>query len=116
MNFANCHTAADCKIRYKELAKELHPDKGGRTVAFQKMQSEYEARLTELLQESKPNTIEYSILAQHLLEILKITKPEYYELVRIFGNNPTVSLVSQLIGEILPKHKNTVNGILGLLK
>jgi hypothetical protein len=80
------------------------------------MQAEYEARLTELLQTSRPNSIEYGVLAQHLLEILKITKPEYYEFVRLFGKNPTVSLVSQLIGEIAPKHKNMVNGIFALLQ
>jgi len=111
MYFDNCHTAADCKTEYRKLAKQLHSDKGGSDAAFQEMQAEYQKRLTELLHTSRPNSTEYAVLARHLLELLKLTKPEYYELMRLFGKNPTVTLVSQLICELSPKHTPTVKGI-----
>lgn len=116
MYFSNCHTAEECKARYRELSKKLHPDKGGSSSDFQQMQEEYEARLRELLGGSRPNSIEYGKLVKHLLDILKITKPDYYELVQLFGKNPTVTLVSQLIGELAPKHKPTIDGIINLLQ
>lgn len=116
MHFTNCHTAEECKGRYRDLAKQLHPDKqGGSNAAFVAMQAEYEQRLRELLN-NRPNPIEYNQLAQHLIEILKITQPHYYERVRQFGNSPYITLASHLIGSIAPKHKNVMNGILNLLK
>ncbi len=38
------------KLRYRKLAKQLHPDAGGTAVEFQKMQDEYEALLMHLQQ------------------------------------------------------------------
>jgi hypothetical protein len=115
--FENCHTAADCKARYRELAKQLHPDKqGGSNAAFAKMQAEYEARLAELIQGARPNSIEYQKLVLSLLDILKVVKPEYYELVKLFGNNPKVSIVSQLICELFPQKASKVNEILKILQ
>ena len=39
---ADVHQA---KLRYRELAKQLHPDTGGTVSEFQKMQEEYNATL-----------------------------------------------------------------------
>lgn len=36
------------KQRYRELAKQLHPDKGGSATEFQRMQEEYRLLLIEL--------------------------------------------------------------------
>ncbi len=36
------------KLRYRELAKQLHPDAGGTASEFQKMQEEYNATLLHL--------------------------------------------------------------------
>ncbi len=38
------------KLRYRKLAKQLHPDAGGTTVEFQKMQQEYKQLLNQVLQ------------------------------------------------------------------
>jgi hypothetical protein len=117
MYFTDCHTADQCKERYRELAKQLHPDKtGGSDVAFKAMQAEYEARLAELIKKSRPNSIEYNKLVGNFLALLKIVKPEYYELVKIFGNSTKVNLVSQLIGELFPDKKEKVNEFLKILQ
>lgn len=41
------------KLRYRKLAKQLHPDKGGSTVEFQKMQNDYKELLLRLQQNQK---------------------------------------------------------------
>ncbi|RCW28788.1 J domain-containing protein [Marinilabilia salmonicolor] len=38
------------KLRYREVAKQLHPDKGGTAIEFQKMQEEYKILLVKLQQ------------------------------------------------------------------
>ena len=78
--FNNCNTADECKTRYKELAKKLHPDIGGNTDEFQRMQAEYEQRLNELLNtkanSSKPlDLTEYAALAQALADLIKVKNP-----------------------------------------
>jgi len=116
--FHNCHTAEQCKFHYKELAKQLHPDKtGGDSALFQNMQAEYEARLQELMnKQPRRNTIEYQQLANAFLEILKITKPEYYELVKLFGNHEKVKAVNQLLTAFFPEKSKQVNNFLKLLQ
>lgn len=42
MYFDRCYTPDELKLRYRELSKLLHPDKGGNTAQFQDMQNEYE--------------------------------------------------------------------------
>lgn len=44
------------KLRYRELAKQLHPDKGGTAIEFQKMQEEYKTLLLRLQQNQNPVT------------------------------------------------------------
>ena len=115
MYFDTCNTADECRAKYRELAKQLHPDKGGTARAFQTMQSEYEQRLAELIKGTRANSIEYAKLVKALLELLKVTKPEYYELVKLYGNHPTVGIISQLITELFPKTKN-ITEILKLIQ
>lgn len=117
MYFENCYTAADCKIRYRELAKELHPDKqGGSNTVFQKMQTEYQARLCELQTNAPINSREATELTKAILEILRITKPDYYELVRRIAAIPTVNMVAAVLGNLFPEKKETLNGVINLLK
>ncbi len=117
MYFTNCHTAADCKTRYRELAKELHPDKqGGSSTAFQQMQTAYEERLRELQTKVPINSREATELTKAILEILRITKPEYYELVRRAAAIPTVSMFAAVLGNLFPEKKEMLNGFLKLLK
>jgi len=44
------------KLRYRKLAKQLHPDKGGTDMEFQKMQEEYKSLLLRLQQNQNPIT------------------------------------------------------------
>lgn len=47
--FNSCKTVEDVKHLYKQLAKEHHPDKGGRTVTMQEINSEYSFAIAKLL-------------------------------------------------------------------
>ena len=116
MYFSNCHTAADCKARYRELAVKLHPDKqGGSTTAFQQMQQEYEARLRELQTKAPINSREATEITKAMLEILRITKPDYYELLRKAAAIPAVNMLATALGSLFPEKKETLNGVIKLL-
>ena len=66
------------KLRYHKLAKQLHPDKGGTAVDFQKMQAEYKEILLHLQQEQKvvtplrKNTLEENELINELGKLAKV--------------------------------------------
>ncbi|MBL7819937.1 MAG: hypothetical protein JNL65_04925 [Saprospiraceae bacterium] len=47
--FNSCKTVEDVKHLYKQLAKEHHPDKGGRTATMQEINSEYSYVIAKLL-------------------------------------------------------------------
>ena len=46
--FDNCRTAEDLKKAYRQAAKELHPDAGGREDEFKSMQAEFSAAWSRL--------------------------------------------------------------------
>ena len=46
--FQNCATEEELKLRYKELAKIHHPDRGGQTETMQKINTEYSFLLKNL--------------------------------------------------------------------
>lgn len=46
--FQNITDLEQAKQRYRTLAKELHPDKGGSALRFQQMQEEYKTLLLKL--------------------------------------------------------------------
>lgn len=46
--FQNITDLEQAKQRYRTLAKEMHPDKGGSALRFQQMQEEYKSLLLEL--------------------------------------------------------------------
>ena len=41
--FQNCKTAEELKKKYRDLAKQLHPDAGGNEEEFKSMQAEFAA-------------------------------------------------------------------------
>jgi len=76
------------KLRYRKLAKQLHPDKGGTAIDFQEMQTEYKEYLLSLQQEhkivttSQKNTAAESELINELGKLAKVLLknqvPQYY--------------------------------------
>lgn len=66
-------TEEDAKTRFKELAKQLHPDRGGNEEEFKQMCNEYSTYKEQLLR--KTNT-EYEDW-----EIAEITKDEIVEFI-----------------------------------
>ena len=51
MYFNDITNIEEAKHRYRNLAKQLHPDKGGNAIEFQRMQHEYKERLLYLQQD-----------------------------------------------------------------
>ena len=66
------------KLRYRKLAKQLHPDKGGTAIAFQEMQTEYKEYLLGLQHEqqvvtaSQKNTAAENELISELGKLAKV--------------------------------------------
>ncbi|HAF27787.1 MAG TPA: hypothetical protein DCG75_01955 [Bacteroidales bacterium] len=61
--FQNITDLEQAKLRYRKLAKELHPDKGGSALNFQQMQEEYKTLLLNLQNKqviSSPQTSQQS--------------------------------------------------------
>jgi hypothetical protein len=119
MYFINCHTADQCKARYRELAMQLHPDKtGGDSAAFQQMQKQYEAHLLKLSISAKKeqNTAEFQELAQAVVELAKIVSPEKYAIFQTALQSPAVSAITTLLNGYFPKQATTVDNILKLLQ
>ncbi len=54
--FYDCKTQQEAKSKYKELAKKLHPDKGGSAQDFKDMQAEYD-RFDEIEKIIPPNNL-----------------------------------------------------------
>jgi len=65
------------KLRYRKLAKQLHPDAGGTAVDFQEMQAEYKEFLLNLQQEQKvftPSNSGLSVEKELINELGKLAK------------------------------------------
>ena len=66
------------KLRYRKLAKQLHPDKGGTAIDFQEMQTEYKEYLLGLQHEqqvvtaSLKNTVAENELISELGKLAKV--------------------------------------------
>ncbi len=50
MYFSGITNIEQAKLRYRKLAKQLHPDAGGTAVEFQNMMNEYQSLLLKLQQ------------------------------------------------------------------
>ena len=79
--FSNCETEEEITARYKELVKELHPDKGGAVEDFQDMQEEYEQALADARYQSPFLSDEYINLAKSVAGVFRARKPHTYEKV-----------------------------------
>jgi hypothetical protein len=76
MYFSGISNIEQAKLRYRNLAKQLHPDARGTAIEFQKMQDEYKALLMHLQQ--KRNTVknvpQSSVDNELLSQLGKLTK------------------------------------------
>ena len=76
MYFQNINDLEQAKLRYRTLAKQLHPDKGGSIVAFQQMQQEYKTLLLQLQNGQSPtinrNTNQNSDIINELGKLAKV--------------------------------------------
>lgn len=48
MYFSDIHTIDELNVRYKKLAKVLHPDNGGSDEAFKTLKNEFDIRKSEI--------------------------------------------------------------------
>lgn len=98
------------KQRYRVLAKQLHPDKGGSASEFQKMQQEYKALLAQLQQNSKVVTPKNQSDENELLsELGKLAK------VLIKKQVPQNYLQHQIIKNQSPITQKFCSGIISFL-
>ncbi len=74
--FQNITNLEQAKQRYRTLAKELHPDKGGSALQFQQMQDEYKTLLLELQQKqvapTRQNSPQQSDIMVELGKLAKV--------------------------------------------
>ena len=91
MYFNDITDLEQAKQHYRKLAKQLHPDKGGTAIEFQKMQEEYKVLLLRLQQ--KPNVV-----------INPQQSPPENELLREFGKLAKVLIKKQVPQDYL-RHK-----------
>jgi len=98
------------KQRYRQLAKEMHPDKGGMQSDFQEMQQEYQALLLQLNKKSSNidsnNTLEENDIKNELGKfastLLKTQIPQKLLKQKIKNSqNPYEKLIYKEIGKIL---------------
>ncbi|MCJ8334941.1 MAG: hypothetical protein MJH10_11920 [Epibacterium sp.] len=75
--FQNCTTLDEAKKLYYELAKELHPDRGGNTAAFQDLSNQFEkfdpSELKFSSEKEEWNAKEYAHIVEALMKIPGIT-------------------------------------------
>lgn len=76
MYFLGITDIEQAKQRYRKLAKQLHPDKGGTSLEFQKMQDEYRELLIRLQQKhnAATNLHQPSLENELLSELGKLAK------------------------------------------
>jgi hypothetical protein len=99
MNYFEGITDLDqAKLRYREVAKQLHPDKGGTAIEFQKMQEEYKSLLIRLQQNTNavtsknpsPETELLSELGKLATVLLEKQMPQEYLKQRITNRQSPV--------------------------
>ncbi len=74
--FNNISDLTQAKLRYRELAKKLHPDKGGSAAEFQRMQDEYQALLLKLQHKYEAETEDYQTAEHELMNELSMLAKE----------------------------------------
>ncbi len=77
--FYGCETVEDCKARYKELAKKMHPDAGGNDEEFQELLNQFNDAVADIQTESPFVSDEFVALCKAGLACLKKAKPKVAE-------------------------------------
>lgn len=72
--FYGINDLEQAKLRYRTLAKQLHPDKGGDAVEFQKMQEEYNTLLLKIQHNRNAVTPKQTPEMELLNELGKLAK------------------------------------------
>ncbi|MBS2101319.1 hypothetical protein J1N10_19575 [Carboxylicivirga sp. A043] len=97
------------KLHYRKLAKQLHPDKGGTAIEFQKMQTEYKDLLINLQQKQKvvtssvkTNSAENELINElgRLAKVLiKKQVPQHYLQEKMYKTKSTLkkTLISHVV-------------------
>ncbi len=107
--FLGINNIEQAKLRYRKLAKQLHPDAGGTAIDFQEMQAEYKEFLLRLQQNQKVvNYLPKGTSAENELitELGKLAKilikkqiPQNYLLQNMQATESTLkqTLISQIV-------------------
>lgn len=109
--FYGCETVEDCKQRYKELSKTLHPDMGGKAEEFNEMFDQYQEAIADITAESPFLTDEFVNLCKAGIAMVKKTKPS------VGKNIEVLSGIAPFLAEYLPdgQQKRNVKKFLGKL-
>nr|WP_321409086.1 hypothetical protein [uncultured Carboxylicivirga sp.] len=87
MYFSGINNIEQAKLRYRKLAKQVHPDAGGTAYEFQKMQNEYKTLLIRLQQKKIVSALHETNSAENILinrlgklakVLIKSNVPQYY--------------------------------------
>lgn len=94
-------TLADIKIRRKQLAKQLHPDKGGTNNEFQEMEKEYETAKKIIEAPPPPNPPPSNPNSL-------FTQP-FFDAIMNQAINEAVKITTNIINTKINKLKNDLN-------
>ena len=109
--FLDINDIEQAKQRYRNLAKQLHPDMGGTAIEFQKMQDEYKELLLSLQQKRNAVTnLNQAALENELLsELGKLAK-------MLIKKQVPQNYLRQKIQKVeSPLNKGLLNGIVKIL-
>lgn len=86
--FNGCDTPEEMKERYRVLAKQFHPDRGGNAEDFRELKAQYEKRLQELAAKaSAAGDLErWGEFAALLSDAVKLAFPALFEKAQGFLN------------------------------
>lgn len=92
MYFENCFTKEELKIEYRRLSLLLHPDRGGKTAAFQQMKNEYDQRIENISNDHSGYSLPHLFSTEGLYEYHRravkyvgIIQNHYYKVIQDFG-------------------------------
>jgi len=120
--FENCNTADELKTRYRKLATELHPDKGGTSTDFAEMKNQYEQKLKELVsrnfqkEKDEKSELEKQKLAELALEFLKFKYPQtnaIIGMIRMYDKSPFVQYLKNYA--IPPQYRTLYDFIINII-
>lgn len=100
MYFDNCYTPEELKLRYRDMVKLLHPDKGGNKAQFQDMQNEYEQAKQRVNSQRSINTMPDLYSDSEAYEYMRrpviyagVVYNHYYKFTQAFGADILIDFV-----------------------